>query len=333
LVLALIVAGCAARDPSGIRRLPEPGKVDVAAARDASQAGDWQLAASAWYELYLRGGRTSDVACVEAARALAQLGQFTDAQRLLEDGLQRHPNHPDLLEMLGNVLVEAGFRRAAEPYYERALDVEPSRLSALLALARARTELSLEASAVPLLEKRIALGAGDAETWLLLARAQRAAGNYPRSLEAYDKAFELGESRPDRLVYAASLYFDVDDATRETLDPGRVERWLGRAIELDPQSTRAHELLGRLREAGGDLPGALASYRRAHETDPADRGALRRLWRLQRRRGERELALELARKLLVLESDPERRAEVQRWIDAASAEPEPAPEAGTDGGG
>jgi len=325
LSLCVALASCVASDPTGIRRAPEPQKVDLASARAASRAGDWKLAASSWYELYLRDDEGSPMACVEAARALCALEDLISAKNLLDLGLKRHPNDPDLLEMQGNVLVEAGFRRAAEPFYERAIDVDPRRLSALLALARARVDLNLEASAVPLLERRISLGGGDAETWLLLARAQRAAGNHPRSLEAYDRAFELGESRPDRLVYAASAYFDADEQDRAGLGPGRVVRWLERAVELDPQATRAHELLGRLAEDRGDLDAALERYRRAHETDPSDRTSLRRLARLYAKRGALAQALEFADKLIALEKDSERKDELQRWRDSI-ADPAPPPD-------
>lgn len=329
LGLALLAPACV-QNRSAIRRAADPKLVDPIKARAATAAGNWQLAASYWYELFLRNDENSPLACVEAARALVALEDPASAKSLLDEGLRRYPDHPDLLEMTGNVLVAAGFRRAAEPYYERAIDVAPERLSALLALARARVELSLEARAVPLLERRIALGGGDAETWLLLARAQRAAGNVHRSLEAYDRAFELGESHPERLLFAAGLYFEAGAEVREVVAPQRVLLWLERAAELDPQNTRAHEMIGRLRQETGDLEGAMTAYLRAIETDPADRSALRRGARLARQMGDYGRALELGERLVEKETNLGVKEEHEVWLletrmerDRREAAPQP----------
>ena len=119
LALLLAAAACAPTQPT-IRRAVDPKLVDPVKARAATAAGNWQLAASYWYELYLRNDEGSPLACVEAARALVALDDPASAKSLLDEGLKRYPDHPDLLEMTGNVLVAAGFRRAAEPYFEAA---------------------------------------------------------------------------------------------------------------------------------------------------------------------------------------------------------------------
>lgn len=320
--LAFALCACAS-DDVGIRRMPEPQRVSPDSARAASDKGDWNLAASSWYELYLRGGDDAPLACAEAARALCELGDFPGAQRLLESALKRTPDQIELLEALANVLIRSGFRRAAEPHLERVLELQPERISTLLLLARTRFELGLEAASIAPLERRIALGGGDAETWILLARARRGAGQYPQAVEAYAQAFRLGETSPDRLIYAASLYFEAAEGQRGGLDAGLAEEWLTRACELDPQSAAAQVLLGRLREEAGRMDEALVCYRRAVEADPGDRNALRRLAEFHKQRGERELALAVGQRLVDLEKGPERRAEAERWFAELSAVPAP----------
>jgi tetratricopeptide (TPR) repeat protein len=248
-IAALLVAlGACASTPKGIRRLPSPYEIDEAAANAAEQRGDWELAASSWYEIYVRGGDGSVAALVRTARALVELRELTSARKLVEQGLRDHPDDPDLLETLGQVLVRTGFRRAAEPYLERALDLDPDRLSVLLELGRVRHELRLPTSAAALFERRIALGGGDRETWYRLARARLDMGRTEDALAAFERAIELGEDRPDRLAFAASAYFELPEAVRDAARAERARGWLERALRDDPGNAQAAALLERLRE-------------------------------------------------------------------------------------
>jgi tetratricopeptide (TPR) repeat protein len=323
-LVAFLLGACSA-DGTGIRRVPEPQRVTEASARAAEEKGDWGLAASSWYELYLRGGDDAPTACVQAVKALCKQDEYDMAQKLVETALERDPKQVEYHECYANVLMRAGFRRAAEPHLERALELDPGRISALFSLAKLRLDLGLEAGATPLLERRIALGGGDAETWVLLARARRAAGQYPGCVEAYRRAFELGENDPSRLAFAASLYFELPEDQRGGLDAALCERWLRRAVEVSPSHVDAHFLLGLLQEREGRNEDAIASYRRALESDPAARKTLKQLAELYRRLGELEPARTAARRYVELERqrDPKSNA-AQVWFDKLFATDEPA---------
>lgn len=324
LLLATVLCACSA-DGTGIRRLPEPQRVTEASARAAEEKGDWGLAASSWYELYLRGGEDAPTACVQAVKALCRQDEFEMAQRLVETALERDPKQVEYHECYAGVLMKAGFRRAAEPHLERALELDPGRISALLTLGRLRLDLGLEAGATPLLERRIALGGGDAETWVLLARARRAAGQYPGCIEAYRRAFELGENDPARLAFAASLYFELPADQRGGLDAALCERWLRRAVEVSPSHVDSHYLLGLLCEREGRDEDAIASYRRALDADPATRKVLQKLAELCVRRGELEPARTAARRYVDLERQRDPKSEAaQQWFDKLFATDVPA---------
>jgi cytochrome c-type biogenesis protein CcmH/NrfG len=313
-VLALALGACSSAD-FGVRRMAEPQKASVALARAAEGRGDWGQAASIWYELYLLGGDGAATALAQTAMALCDAGAPASAQRLLERELETRPDQIEVLEGLAAVMLRSGFRRAAEPHLERVLELDPDRISTLLLLARLRFELGLEVGCIPLLERRIALGGGDAETWVMLARARREAGEFPSAVDAYRRAVELGESDPGRLLFAASLYFEVEAEQRGALDTALAEAWIQRAIEVDPERTDAHFLLGVLREGEQRDDEALACYLRALELDPAERKILRRAAELHARRGERDGALALG--LRFVNSAPQRsdeRAAAERWL-------------------
>src|SRR4029079_10553735 len=91
------------------------------------------------------------------------------------------------------------------------------------------------------------------------------------------------------------------------------------AIELDPQSTRAHELLGRLHEQAGDLEGAFAAFERAIETDPADRSTRRRSARLARALGRYDRALQHGEWLAEHEENLADKETWQLWIARPAA--------------
>jgi len=317
LVLALGVA-CGGASGS-LRRHPEPQRVTVERARAASESQQWSLAASSWYELYLRRGEDAPLACVETARALAKLDDIASARNLLDQGFQRYPERLELLDAQAEILEQAGFSRAAEPYLERVLERDPDRLSTLLSLARVRVDLSLEDKALPLLERRVALGGADALTWRLIARAQHKAARVREALDAYAKAFEYGENDPDRLVYAAGLYVESKDDQRGDFDPALVRSWLRRALELDPQLGVGHEYLGRLLEAAGESLDAASCYERALELAPERNELALRLGRLYRKGGNNERAAALAEHALKSDKDLERSAEFKSWVTPQAA--------------
>ncbi len=318
LVLTLaLLASCVGGSHRGVRRHPEPQRVSVASARAASDAEQWSLAASSWYEVYLRGGDEAPLACVEAARALAKLDDIGSARGLLDQGFKRYPDRLELLEAQAEVLEHAGFRRAAEPYLESVLERDPDRTSTLLFLARLRVELSLEDKALPLLERRVRLGASDALTWRLIARAQRKAGRTPQALDAYARAFAYGENDPDRLVYAAELYVNTKPEERSGVEASVVRGWLQRACELDPQLVAAHELLGAVGLISGDRATAIGAFERALELEPDRTELALRLGRLHREAGNNARAVELARHALERERSKERRAEFESWLEPA----------------
>ncbi len=319
-LVAFALVACAS-DDLGVRRMAEPQKASPGLARTAAEGGDWNQSASVWYELALLGGDGAPAAYVQCALALCSAGAPANAERLLERALETRPYQIELLEGLADVMLRSGFRRAAEPHLERVLELDPDRIATLLKLARLRLELGLEVGAAPLLERRIALGGGDAETWVLLARARRAVGNAAGAVEAYEHALELGESDPGRLLHAAALYFEFPEDARGTLDAALAERWIARAIELDPSSVEGHFLLGVLHESEQRVDAAGAEYRRALELDRNAPKVLKRIAELYRRSGERDLALAAGRRYVdvVRRSDGDVEA-AERWLAGLARE-------------
>lgn len=303
--------GTACESPKRLPPIANPRSVAEVATRDKN----WSVAAARWHEVYLAEGDKTSEPCVQTARALLMLKDPTSAVHMASMGLERFPNDVELLEIKGEALLQRGFRRAAEECYVSLIALDPKRVSSLLALARLRIELRREAQAIPLLKDAVQLTGGDAESYALLARALSATGDACGAFDAYEKLFLTRDGTVEELVAASSLSLE-GTLCRVQPDARLIcERWLQRAIEIDPQCTRAHFGLGVLYEELGRTKDAIASYRRAVATDPSCLMALTNLAVLYSSLGDTENTLEMVTRALKLETDGARRKALTRLTE------------------
>ena len=176
-------------------------EAQIAAAESATRAEDWELAADLWYRVYLDDEGTTRQPYYETARALWRSGDPDSACSMIAQGLKVFPRDRGLMRLEAEVLRSSGYRRAAERCYERLVDMEPQNVEALTALGKLRLELGLESSAIEPLTRAVAISGGDAEVWLLLAKAHRVAGNVLNAYRSYSRAFELGATESSALYW------------------------------------------------------------------------------------------------------------------------------------
>ncbi|MCE9593035.1 MAG: tetratricopeptide repeat protein [Planctomycetes bacterium] len=322
LTTSLTLGACAETQHRVIVR----GANNVKLARTATKKQQWGEAASRWNELYLAGGDDAHEACRETARALWHFGQPDDAKGILDGGLQRWPDDPQLLTLQGDLLADMGFRRAAEMSYAKSLELDTHQADAWLALARVRLELGLEEGARSACAKRLELTGPCRPTYILLAEASASAGDFVCAYDSYGKAFSLAPGSVNELVTAGAMYQDARVRTKVDGAAESSRVWLLQAVELDPQNTGAHYLLGAIAEDAGELDFALQHYNRAAETDPAYLPALLRLIELYGRRGDRaraEMIASNAKK--TFENDKERCDAILHTLERALAIADAAP--------
>lgn len=305
------VAGCRMSRPKPV----QPGEPDAKLAAQATQQGQWKLAAERWWAVWISTPEGDPKACAEAARALLELGDAESAGNLLDQGIGRYPKETGLLELKSRSLSKLGFRRAAEEYLERALEIEPRRASALLAMGRVRMELGLETAAVAPLREYVAQTGGDAESYGLLARALRGAQDGSGAFQAWTRAFELAPPKVEDLLSAASLGLDPDVRAEHPEAPAKSRSWLEKALTMEPMCTQAHFQLGLLSHEDGAYDQAIEHYRRAVETDPGCLMALTNLAILYSGRGDEAETRKMVERALTLEKDNDRRRALQRLVD------------------
>jgi len=307
---ALVMSGCSTPERSVLRVLPSRTEAEA-----ATQAGDWKAAAERWYALFMADpGRPID-ACAAASRAFLALKDAESASHVLDMGLTVHATDADLLELKGEALVALGFRRAAEDYFDRALAVDPRRVTALVNLGKLRIDLGLESAAVKPLRRAVEITGGDFQTWRLLAKAERESNNPRGAYESWVRAFTMGEGSVEDLVEAASLFVDESFRKAHPESGEQMIHWLQSAIAREPQCARAHFQLGVLSEEMGQREDAVEHYRRAVEIDPSCLMALTNLAVLYSSLGQEQGAREMVTRALTLEQDGNRRKALQKLLD------------------
>jgi tetratricopeptide (TPR) repeat protein len=281
-LLLLLAAACSTPLGAGV-------EANTRLAEAASRQGDWAAAADLWHRVYMAGEFQSPRACLGTSRALWELGDPDSAEALLRDGLRRFPEDAALYELHGVVLEETGYRRAAEGAYARAVELQSGLIVSLEGLGRVRLQLGLESAAIAPLRRLVELEA-EPEALRMLARAARGAGELVLAYDTLLHLFDDTGGTVEELMLAGTLGLESGLHRVRRASPIVCEAWLGRVLEVDPQRTDAHVLLGTYRMRAGDDAGAALHLRRACETDPACAVAFLDLAEVHLRLGETESA-------------------------------------------
>lgn len=321
LFAGLLLAGCGSTQTGPSRSASS----DPQAAAAASGRGDWRDAADRWYAVYLADHGATVRPIVETSRALLMNKDAESANNMVNLGLRDHPDDADLLEMKADILVAMHFRRPAETYYERVLQVDPKRATALLGLGRVRLELGLSSTAVGPLQELARVRGGDYESYSMLARALKGSGDASGAFAAWKQAFAHSTSIVEDLLTASALSLDAEVQRTHPDALTTARGWLEHAISLDPQCTKGHFQLGLLAEESNAYNAAIEHYRRAAETDPACLMALTNLAVLYSGHGDEAGTREMVRRALMLEQDADRRKALLRLLEPFDKKPEEKP--------
>jgi tetratricopeptide (TPR) repeat protein len=126
------------------------------------------------------------------ADALFQAGRYRDAALSYAALLRQTPGDTGLLDALGQTLREMRQPRAAIPYFQREVALDPANRVAARSLAAALQEANALEDARRLLMQLVHTDPEDAESWYLLGLLMYRNGYYSAAIEDLDQALARG---------------------------------------------------------------------------------------------------------------------------------------------
>lgn len=249
------------------------------------------------------------------AWALAEAGEFELAASAAHDALLATGGEDaGLRHVAGLALARSGKPAEALPHLRAALDAWPDYPALRLECAQAEAEAGYTEAALANLEAYRALAGEDAAVAGLYAELQFATGNYPAALDAAERALATSPGNFAMEKLAGLAAWQVGASGGQAGSFRLVERHMRAAVALDPQDATVHFSLACALdqlEKGAEAEAALI---RTLELDPEHRGALGNLGELLFFAGRFSEAKPVYMRLLEIETDPGRRALIEKRI-------------------
>lgn len=142
------------------------------------------------------------------ARALQHLGQFADAEALLDSGLGRHPDDMDLLRLKADLLTTHGAFAEAVAHLRHVTQQAPRDEVAWFNLSNALLTLRDYPEALAAAEQAIVLAAPPqvAGAWVNKGRALTGLGDYQRAVAVFQEAVRINRAQLQAHYWLADLY-------------------------------------------------------------------------------------------------------------------------------
>lgn len=220
-------------------------------------------------------------------------GDLEHALELVERAVARAGDQPELTTNLGNILLAMGRHGPAKACYERALERDPNFALAYRNLGTALHGQGQPMTAIGYYRIAVSLAPDDAQLHFNLASAYHQLGRQPLALEHYQRAIAL---RPGY----ADAYFNLGNLLRELRRYDAAAGCYEQLIALQPDHAEAHNYMGQVLVQKRELDSALRYYEKALALRPSFAGtynnygnALRALKRFDEALAAYHRALEL----------------------------------------
>ena len=218
------------------------------------------------------------------AMVLFRAGRFAEAEQAWRAILERRPDDPQALHLLGYILARTGRVDAGLALMDRSVQRAPraapflANRAQVLADAGRMEEALRDMRRAVQLEPRMAAGYG------VLGSLLRRAGRLEEALAAFRRAISI-EPR------VADTHVGLANVLRERGDEAAARTSYLAALALDPGNPSAHYNFGVLLLNARDLANAEASFRRVLEREPTHTMALNNLGIVLRETGRADEAL------------------------------------------
>ena len=225
-----------------------------------------------------------------------QSGRLREAERIYRLILEKQPDHPDVVRLLGVVALQVGKYEAAVELLGRALTLRPDFPEACTDLGLALQGLGKLDDAHAAHRQALALKPDFPEAHNNLGLALHAQGKLDEAVSAYEKALALRPTFPLALNNLGSV-LQAEGKTQEAVGVHQ------QAIAQDPNYAEAHYNLGLALQAQAKFEEAEAAYGRALVIKPRYVEAYNNLGIVRQHQGKLEEAITAYRTALDLKAE------------------------------
>ena len=183
---------------------------------------------------------------LEALRA----NRSSEARSYLQAAQRDAPNSAEVEYLFGVYASQMNDMQLARSYWMRALELNPSHLSALLAMSQGLLQEHKAAQAVPYLTRALDVEPSSWRAHMLMAQADLFQGQHDEAVKEAERALELGHER------AASVQPLLAHALFESGEKERAIKILQEYVAAHPADENSAKLLERLKAPAGASPAA-----------------------------------------------------------------------------
>jgi tetratricopeptide (TPR) repeat protein len=174
-------------------------------------------------------------------------GRAEEAERVYRSVLQKVPNQPDALNLLGVLAMEAGNQEAAFDYLGRAVQARPKDPAVLNNYGNALSLVRRFEEATEHLERAVAINPNAADAWLNLGRNLNASGQPQRAIQCFERLQKL---RPE----THSARSGISRALLELGKTKEAEAVARELIAINPKASAGYVSLANTRKFKRDEP-------------------------------------------------------------------------------
>jgi tetratricopeptide (TPR) repeat protein len=234
-------------------------------------------------------------ATLESARRALDSGHFDDALSRLEPLTKMTPEPPGTERLRGFVFYQQRDMAAAEAAYAKAIQQDPHDLESMQMRGVALYSLGRPAEAIPLLETaRASVPAANVDPNYVLGICYIATRRYDEARHAFAAQYGFSPDSAPAYLLAGRLLLRQEN-------PAAAEDFTRKALALQPRLPLAHQLLGEIDLARGQLPEAIAELNEERDMNPLNGAVYDRLGDAYVRSGDDAKAQEALSRAILLE--------------------------------
>jgi tetratricopeptide (TPR) repeat protein len=186
-----------------------------------------------------------------------RVANFQDAATVLRRILEKHPSHPEALDLLSEAMVGTKDHKQAISHCQQAVSQAPRYKQVRHRAAERLARINEPKLAETLLRDTLNIDPDGDTTHRMLAGALYRQGKKEEALEHALKAVTARTEEAPYHEFVGILYTELGK-------PAEAEPFLRDAVDLNPDAVEAWRLLFRIMLTRGDVAGMLAEAKRAH---------------------------------------------------------------------